>query len=311
MSTVRSDRARTIPPLPLSQISSTSPTTGLPTPTPTPTPTTTSTPPSSSTHTSSAPAPAPPHIKPELDPLTALPLDRVEVYIGNPSRCFQLSESALLAHSPKGLYAYIQRPAGRVPRIMDPDLMGVEPGDFEALAEWAGSGEFAPVWVYVHGEEGLEGSGRLEGVDTAAEAEMQVGRLGRLYVLALRFGVVGMQSLVLKKLKAGFPGGWDTKAMLGMVGRVLEEVPGHVEDAAVLIGEGRAEEKKRDPLKAWLVQWLGRPENVELITTGERKTARLYWDTLNRAVGLRLAVSREGARAVERWKGVRVEVGEE
>ena len=189
--------------------------------------------------------------------------------------------------------------------------MGVEPGDFEALAEWAGSGEFAPVWVYVHGDEGLEGSGRLEGVDTAAEAEMQVGRLGRLYVLALRFGVVGMQSLVLKKLRAGFPGGWDTKAMLGMVGRVLEEVPGHVEDAAALIGEGGAEEKKRDPLKAWLVQWLGRPENVERITTGERKTARLYWDTLNRAVGLRLAVSREGARAVERWKGVRVEVGEE
>ena len=187
---------------------------------------------------------------------------------------------------------------------MDPDLMSIDPNDFAALAEWFDVGEFAPAFEYVGGTEGAEGSGKLEGVDTAAEAAVQVGRLGRLYVLALRFGVEGMQGLVLRKLRAGFPSGWDVKAMLQLIAAFFEEVPGQVDDA-VVNADG-----ERDLLKVWLVGWLGRPENVEHITTGERKTARLYWETLNRAVGLRLAVSREGARAVEKWKGVRVEVGE-
>jgi hypothetical protein len=120
-------------------------------------------------------------------------------------------------------------------------------------------------------------------------------------VLAGKLGLEEMQGLVFKKLKAGFPDGWEPRVMLEMIEQVWGDVPGTVDDAAMIVGTGG-----KDGLKEWLVGWL--TFNMQWVTESRAGTAKQYWCILNKAPGLRLAVSRVDARNVERYKGVPVDV---
>jgi hypothetical protein len=164
------------------------------------------------------------------------------------------------------------------------------------------SGEFEPMYIQqAEDARVVEGNGSLEGVENVEGDSEQVRRLGRLYCLARRFELVKMQGLVFKKLKAGFPGGWEPRVMLRMIEQVFRNVPGTVDDAAAVELTGET-----DALKDWLVGWLA--FNMQWITETGPAAAKMYWGVLNRTPGLRLAVSRVDARNVERYKGVLVDV---
>jgi hypothetical protein len=249
------------------------------------------------TSTASAPTLDEPEIKAEVGD-DGFPVDLMDVHIGGHK--FRISEVDI--QQSKVLTSYILRKPGREPWIMDPDLADVSAGDFEAVRQFLQSGEFEP--MYIHRAEDASiasGNGSLEGVETVQQDSEQIARLGRLYVLARRFGLVGMQGLVFKKIKAGFPAGWASRVMLGMVEQVWRDVPGTVDDTAAVAGT-----REKDALKEWLVGWLA--FNVQFITEAGAETARLFWGVLNRTPGLRLAVSRVDATNVERYKGVLVDV---
>lgn len=114
-----------------------------------------------------------------------------------------------------------------------------------------------------------------------------------------------MQQLNGKKLVAGFPRGCYSKAMLRMIAQVFADVPGHVDNALCLVDDRGQRTDKQDALKEWLVQWLG--DNLEFITKG--RGAVDFWTTLDRGVGLKLAVSRCWASINKMSKGsvVRIE----
>jgi hypothetical protein len=215
-------------------------------------------------------------------------------------RKFRISEVDIQQSSV--LTSYIQRKPGRDRWIMDPDRADVSAADFEAVGQFLQTAEFEPVYIH-RAEDGraTEGSGSLEGVENVEGDSEQVRRLSRLYCLARRFGLVKMQGLVFKKLKAGFPGGWEPRVMLRMIEQVFRDVPGTVDDAAAVEMTG-----ERDGFKEWLVGWLA--FNMQWITETGPAAAKMYWGVLNRTPGLRLAVSRVDARNVERYKGVLVDV---
>ena len=61
-----------------------------------------------------------------------------------------------------------------------------------------------------------------------------------------------------------------------------------------------------DALKDWLVQWLA--EHVKIITKG--RGAADFWATLERGVGLELAVAKAYAERVEVYKGSIISVAD-
>lgn len=141
-----------------------------------------------------------------------------------------------------------------------------------------------------------------------AKQGREILRLGGLYTLARRFGILGMQGLVLKKISCGVSRlGYCVKQMLGMTRQVFGDIPGNTENAAAILDEEVGDEGgnlRTDPLKVWLINWLG--ENMMQITSGG--LGEDYWSTLKRVPGLLLAVSRARIVALEDFKGELVKV---
>lgn len=219
----------------------------------------------------------------------------VTVYIGSQNQIFNISKDDL-SQSPV-LYGYIRgKPGGLF--IMDPKLIEVSGGDFDAVDEFLETGELQP--TYLAKEQTVDigpGAGRLDGVDTHKEDSVQIKQLAKLYLLAGMFELPKMQLLIRQKLIAGFPRGYPDKAMLVFVGQIFQGMPGTVGDAAALPGTWN-----KDPLKEWLIVWLA--HHMRRYSQSHTKSVpEKYWETLDKGVGLSLAVHRAKAQIVEKYKG--------
>ena len=238
-----------------------------------------------------------------------LPMQFVSLYVGIQNKEYNVTVASI-SQSPILMSLVIQRP-GKMPFIMDPELKNVDVADFDAILQFFDIGEFEP--LFVHGRDDTqvrEGGGFLEGIETFKQDMEQIARLGRLYVLAKKLQIPEMEGLVFKKLIAGFPRGWEARTMLALVRQVFADIPGTVDNAAIVLSP-EPDTQKDDALKGWLIDWLA--ANVEHITTTDKKkdgdlVAVQYWDTLNNTIGLRLAVCRAEFRQIEKYKGRPVKI---
>ena len=230
-------------------------------------------------------------------------IDLVKVYIGMQNKTFMISETAI-AQSPV-LPTLTTKEPGEPPYIMNPILTKIDANDFSAVAQFFDKSEFKPLFIPgpFDPETPVQGTGGLEGMTTSQQDADQILRLGRLYALAHKLKLPQMQALIRKKLIAGFPNprGWESRAMLSMVGQVFQDVPGHVDDATCLLDDARQKTEETDPMKDWLVQWLS--DNLELMSSGSGRGGLDFWATLDRTAGLKLAVARAWARNIEHYKG--------
>ena len=235
--------------------------------------------------------------------------DMITVYVGMQNVVFKISKEDL-SQSPV-LSGYMR---GK-PFIMDPDLMEVASPLFESVDEFLKTAEFQPLYVPKEGRSDFEpGAGSLDGVDGHKDYSTELLRLGELYVLAGKFGLPKMQLLIRRKIVAGFAEGWSYKTMLVLVGKIFRDMPGTVENAAAAAtavsdrdgGEGEVAEPK-EPLKDWLIRWLAQYMR-EYTQSLEKGVPQQYWDTLDKGVGLSLAVHRVKAQIIEKHKGELVKI---
>ena len=233
----------------------------------------------------------------------------ITVYIGMQNKVFKISKEDL-SQSPV-LSGYLR---GK-PFIMDPDLMEVASPLFESVDEFLKTAEFQPLYVPKEGRTDFEpGAGGLDGVEGHKQYSTELLRLGELYVLAGKFKMPKMQLLIRRKIIAGFVEGWSYKAMLVFVGQIFRHMPGTVENAAAAAapdqggggGEGEGAEPK-EPLKEWLIRWLAQYMR-EYTQSLEKGVPKQYWDTLDKGVGLSLAVHRVKAQIIEKHKGELVKI---
>jgi hypothetical protein len=233
----------------------------------------------------------------------------ITVYIGMQNKVFRISREDL-SQSPV-LNGYVRGKPGAL-LVMDPELMGVSTGEFDAVDEFLKTGEFQPFYVAKEGRTDIQpGAGSLDGVRGHKQYSTQLLRLGKLYVMAGTFKLPKMQLLVWQKVVAGFPSGWSSKAMLALIGQIFQDMPGTVENAATSLDQGEGSDIN-DPLKDWLIVWLA--EHMRTYTQALVKgIPKQYWDTLDKGVGLSLAVHRVKTQIIEKHKGelVKIEDGYE
>ena len=220
----------------------------------------------------------------------------ITVYIGKQNTIFKIPREEL-SQSPV-LSGYVRGKSF----VMDPDLMDVKATLFDAVDEFLKTAEFQPFYVPKEGRADFEpGAGRLDGVNAHTEYAAQLLRLGKLYVMAGKFGISKMQLLIRQKTIAGFPDGWSYKTMLEFVRQIFRDIPGTVENAAASPDRSEGVDTN-DPLKEWLIMWLAEYMR-EYSQSLEKGVPKQYWDTLDKGVGLSLAVHRVKIQIIEKHKG--------
>ncbi|PGG96015.1 hypothetical protein GX51_08026 [Blastomyces parvus] len=234
---------------------------------------------------------------------------RVDVYIGTgPSRkAYNMPRQCI---TKSGLLERSLMTLNQSTIASDPVLDSTSHADFEVLLSFLKFGEYTPQLItsrkrhhHLEKEHLPTAPNRgitfyLEGLVTHEEHEKEVLRCGYIYMLAQKFEIPTLQTLVLRKLHLGFPV-ISYRTMLTLVAYVFARLdandtvaPGNprltgtlatATPASSALAEHSAEEI--EPMRAYLVEWL-----VVHMAAASRVEGLLYWDTVSKFKGLKKAV---------------------
>ncbi|KAL8799113.1 MAG: hypothetical protein Q9182_006147 [Xanthomendoza sp. 2 TL-2023] len=119
---------------------------------------------------------------------------RVRIYVDNPHKVFSVRHSSLDEKSPVLATAIQYSPAGSY--MMAPWLSDISADEFRFVVEYINSGEYHPYIM----DAGTDGA-HLAEVLTAQAKKEEVLKCGAIHVLAHRFDMPALQTLIISKLK--------------------------------------------------------------------------------------------------------------
>lgn len=196
----------------------------------------------------------PPIIKCETDEQDRLIL--VNIQVGPNHEWISIAKDHL-SQSPF-LHNGIHERPGKEPYIMRPEFVYILPSDFTAIKSFLETGEYHPKLV----KQPTCTAYALEGILNTKESGAELERCGRLYALATEFQLPKLQDLIMKKVKYGFPRGWEPKFFWAFPRLVFDK--SWPQSAAV-----------GDVMRGWIINFIA--ENFQALNEAN---AEQFWVTL-------------------------------